>query len=86
MSVSLWKKLLQSALETEEIEITCDECFDGLDSYVELLLEGIDPAEIMPMVKQHLNQCNCCSEEIEAMMVILQDATKDTPASSKQNG
>ena len=54
MSKSLWKNLLKSALETEEIEITCEECFEGLDAYVELLLEGMDPAEVMPMVKQHL--------------------------------
>lgn len=86
MSESLWKKLLKSALETEELELTCEECFEGLDSYVELLLEGMDPAEVMPMVKQHLNQCNCCTEEVKAMMVMLQDAAKDTQASSSPGG
>ena len=86
MSESLWKKLLKSALETEEIELTCEECFDGLDAYVELLLEGMDPAELMPMLKQHLNQCNCCTEEVKAMMVMLQDAAKDVQASSSPDG
>ena len=85
MSESLWKTLLKSALETEEIELTCEECFDGLDSYVELLLEGMDPAEVMPLVKQHLNQCNCCTEEVKAMMVMLHDAARDTQASSTQD-
>jgi len=84
MSKSLWKELLKSAFETEEIELTCEECFEGLDEYVELLLEGMDPAEVMPLLKQHLNQCNCCTEEIKAMMVMLQDATKDAQTSSSE--
>ena len=62
----LWRTLLKSALETEEYEITCEECFDILDMYADLVLEGTDPAEIMPQVKQQ--------SELEALMLMIQDA------------
>ena len=83
MSNSLWQTLLKSALETEEYEITCEECFDVLDLYADLILDGADPSEIMPLVEQHLHQCNCCARELEAMMVMIQEAAKnvDKPAS-----
>ncbi len=76
----LWQTLLRSALETEDYEITCEECFNVLDCYADLILEGTDPEEIMPMVKQHLKQCHCCEVELEALMTMLQDII------TKQNG
>jgi hypothetical protein len=75
MSEPMWQALLKSALETEEIEIDCQECYDLLDSYAELLLTDDDPNQIMPAVKQHLMQCNCCIDELEALMIILQEVT-----------
>jgi hypothetical protein len=82
MSDTLWKTLLKSALETEEYEISCEECFEVLDLYADLILDGTEPSEIMPLVKQHLKQCNCCTRELEAMVVMIQDAAKnvDKPA------
>lgn len=75
---SLWLSLLKSALETEEYEITCEECFEVLDMYADLILDGADPAQIMPLVKQHLNQCNCCTRELEALVVMIQEAAKES--------
>lgn len=75
---SLWLSLLKSALETEEYEITCEECFEVLDMYADLILDGADPAQIMPLVKQHLNQCNCCARELEALVVMIQEAAKES--------
>ena len=72
----LWQNFLKSALETEEYEIDCEECFDLLDMYAEQLFDGVDPAELLPAVKQHLKQCNCCDRELEALMVMLKDAAQ----------
>lgn len=84
---SLWRTLLQSALETEEHEINCEECFDVLDMYADLIIEGTDPADLMPTVKQHLNQCNCCANELEAMLVMIQEAAaKNSPPSPPNKG
>jgi hypothetical protein len=78
-----WQTLLKSVLETEEIEIDCQECYELLDSYAELLLTSAEPAQIMPAVEQHLKQCNCCLHELEALMIMLQEAAaKDKDALS----
>jgi hypothetical protein len=74
MSKTEWKKLLESALATEEYEIGCEECYDVLDLYVDLLMEHADPTEVMPTVKQHLNQCKCCARELEAILIMLDEA------------
>lgn len=66
-----WRLFLQAVLETEEHESGCEECFERLDQYVELILEGGDPQQVMPVIKQHLDQCACCSEEFEALAAML---------------
>ncbi len=76
MTQKPWQLLLQSVLETEAQEINCVECFDLLDQYAEFIVAGGDPHEIMPAVRQHLDHCNCCTHEFEALMVILQEAAK----------
>lgn len=77
MAKKMWQILLESALEAEEYEISCMECFDLLDQYADLLLEGTDPNEIMPAVKQHLNHCPGCTEEFTSLIIMLQEAAKN---------
>jgi len=77
MAKKAWQLLLQSALETEKYEITCMECFDLLDQYADLVLEGVEPSKIMPKVKQHLNHCPGCTGEFEALITMLQDAANN---------
>jgi len=73
MTNTTWQKLVQSALETEEVEIDCEECYNLLDMYADILVAKDNPDEMMPAVKQHLKQCNCCASELEALMVILEE-------------
>ena len=77
MTKELWRVLLQSALETEEFEISCVECFNLLDQYADLILDGADPSEIMPMVRQHLKHCPTCTDEFETLMLMIQQAAKN---------
>jgi hypothetical protein len=83
MAQKRWQRLLQQALETEDYEINCMECFEALDQYAELILTGVDPDDILPTVNQHLEHCSCCTEEFKALMVILQESAKNetSPAS-----
>ncbi|MCB9099351.1 MAG: hypothetical protein H6632_07410 [Anaerolineales bacterium] len=74
MSNTHLQRLLRAALETEEIEISCQDCYDMLDSYAEFLLSGTDPEVTMPGVTQHLKQCFCCEHEFEALMIMLNEA------------
>lgn len=83
MANSTWQALLKSALETEEIEIDCQECYDLMDMYAERILEGADAEEIMPTVKQHLKQCNCCFHQFEALMIMLREIAEQDKASAR---
>ena len=76
MTKQLWQLLLQSALETEEIEISCLECWNLLDQYADLILDGAEPDEIMPAVRQHLKNCPTCTHEFETLMLMIQEAAK----------
>lgn len=52
--------------------MSCDECFDHLDEFVDLadLAEG-DLDEWVPAMMAHLTGCAVCREEVESMRVLL---------------
>ncbi|MEJ2569287.1 MAG: hypothetical protein P8Y98_01980 [Anaerolineales bacterium] len=66
------KNLLDVLEKTREDEVDCAEAFDHLDVYAEIVARGEDPSELLPLVKQHLEICNCCHQEIEALVRILE--------------
>lgn len=62
------KRLMRSIAATEDREIGCDECFNEIDRFVELELEGKHAAEALPLVKEHLDRCGNCHEEYQALL------------------
>jgi predicted anti-sigma-YlaC factor YlaD len=48
-------------------EIGCDACFDLLDEYVDLELEGGDADGRVPGMRAHLDGCPACREEYESL-------------------
>jgi len=44
-------------------EVSCDECFELLDRYVDTDLSTSDAAERMPGLAAHLAGCPACAEE-----------------------
>jgi hypothetical protein len=58
---------LRNIYETQDEEISCTECFDLVSGFVELEVAGQDAAARMPQLKQHLNQCQACRNEYEAL-------------------
>jgi hypothetical protein len=58
---------LRNIYETQEVEISCTECFDLVSRFVELETSGRDAAAELPRVKQHLEQCRACREEYEML-------------------
>jgi hypothetical protein len=67
------KKLVIQVLTTRTQEIDCDECLEMLDRFVEMTLQGREAAEALPLVQQHLQQCDCCREEFEALLSVLRN-------------
>ena len=62
-----FERWLRNIYETQDQEISCTECFDLVSGFVELEISGQDAAAKMPQVKQHLNQCQACRDEYEAL-------------------
>ena len=56
---------------TSPHEIGCGECFDQLERFAEMKLNGKSPEEAMPLVRDHLNRCPDCREEYEALLEAL---------------
>jgi hypothetical protein len=48
-------------------EVSCDECFDKLDTYVEVELAGGDPHAAVPGLRAHLDGCPACREDYESL-------------------
>jgi hypothetical protein len=57
------KRLLGPAQE----EIFCDECFEKLDEYVELELQGKPADSEIPGMRPHLEGCPTCREEYDSL-------------------
>jgi anti-sigma factor RsiW len=56
-------KLLRALLGPEGPELTCEQCFDELDRYVELELAGADADTAVPRMRAHLEGCPACRED-----------------------
>jgi hypothetical protein len=48
-------------------EVSCDECFELLDEYVELELGGADADRALPGMREHLQGCPACREDHESL-------------------
>ena len=44
-------------------EVTCEDCFELLDEYVELELAGADADARLPGMREHLQGCPACHED-----------------------
>lgn len=72
--------IMQMIFATRSEDITCDECYEHIDRYVELLQAGQDPAAILPRVRHHLEQCRCCEQEFRALIAILEGYAETSAA------
>lgn len=63
MRTSQLKKWLERIYATQEVEISCSDCFNMIAIYIERELAGEAVETRLPMVKQHLEQCQVCREE-----------------------
>ena len=66
------EKLMQSIAHTQEHELDCDEVFELMDIYAEAVNSGKQLSEFLPLVRQHLEVCKCCNEEIEALLRVIE--------------
>jgi hypothetical protein len=58
---------LKRLLGPAEPELLCDECFEKLDEYVELELQGAPADERIPGMRAHLEGCRACHEDYDSL-------------------
>ena len=65
--------LMRLIERTNEDEYCCEETFDLLDEYVELVASDQDVEALMPLVKKHVDHCPDCGPRYEILLDILQN-------------
>jgi len=58
-------------------ELSCEECFDHLDRYVELELAGDDAERRIPGMRAHLAGCPACAEDHESLLAFARQERDD---------
>ena len=62
---------IQRLLGPAQPELLCDECFERLDEYVELEVQGGPADAKVPGMAPHLEGCPACREEYESLSALL---------------
>ena len=60
-----------------EEDASCDEIYARIDEYVEREVDRKDAAQLMPLVREHLDMCSECCDEYEALLDILEKTSKE---------
>jgi hypothetical protein len=52
-------------------ELSCEQCFDRLDRYVELELAGAKADQHVPAMRAHLEGCPACHEDRTSLLAFV---------------
>jgi predicted anti-sigma-YlaC factor YlaD len=63
--------LLARLLGPAAPELTCEQCFEELDRYVELELAGRDADAAVPGMRPHLQGCPACREDHDSLAALV---------------
>ena len=61
-------RLIGALLGPAEPELTCEECFEQLDRYVDRQLAGVDADRAVPGMRAHLVGCPACLEDHASLL------------------
>lgn len=62
------QRFLKAVLGPGVPELTCDQCFEELDRYVDVELRAADPDAAVPGMRAHLEGCPACREDFESLL------------------
>lgn len=62
------RRLIAALLGPGEPELTCEQCFEELDRYVDAAVAGTDPDLAVPRMRAHLAGCPACSEDYDSLL------------------
>jgi hypothetical protein len=66
-----YSEFLDRLLGAPGPELTCDECFDLLDEYVEAELAHAEADQAIPGMRAHLRGCSACREEHDSLLALV---------------
>jgi anti-sigma factor RsiW len=65
------RDLIGRLLGPEGPELTCEQCFDLLDRYVDLEVSGASADEQVPGMRAHLEGCPACDEDHASLLAFV---------------
>ena len=68
------RDLVGRLLGPEGPELTCEQCFDLLDRYVDLEVSGAAADERVPGMRAHLEGCPACDEDHASLFAFVSAA------------
>jgi hypothetical protein len=71
------RQLIAALLGPDEPELTCEQCFEQLDRYVDLELAGASADRAVPGMRAHLTGCPACSDDHDSLRELV--AADDHP-------
>jgi hypothetical protein len=63
-------RLIDALLGPDGPELSCDDCFDELDRYVDATLAGADADRTVPGMRAHLRGCPACGEDFDSLLAL----------------
>jgi len=74
------QRMVERLVGPTDPELGCDECFELLDSYVELELAGAAADAEMPLMRAHLRGCSACRDDHDSLRALLVAAGPGGPS------
>ena len=68
-------RILMMTRETRDHEIGCEECWEEVDRFAEMVILNHSPEEALPLVDAHLRNCMECADEFRALLDALRLTT-----------
>jgi predicted anti-sigma-YlaC factor YlaD len=62
---------LRRTLGPEGPEVSCEQCFELLDAYVDLEAQGADADARLPGMREHLDGCPACREDHDSLLELV---------------
>lgn len=65
--------LIELTFVTKEDSLGCDGCLELIDQFAQAELDRTTMPKTLEVVRVHLEQCKCCKDEYEALVVALRE-------------
>ncbi len=75
---------VRALLTTDPRDVGCEDTWQLIDVYAELVLAGEDPEQRFPGITVHLGSCDPCAEDYRGLLNVMRSAAGEAPGSSER--